>query len=109
MRPSAEIDRGDRERLVHRHHEIAGAIDAALLPSAFRTGFAERDAEILDGVVLIDVEIAVRLDAQIEAAVTREELEHVVEEADAGRHVVAAPTLEHQRERDPGFGRPSID
>ena len=29
MRPAAEIDGRDGQRLVHRHHEVAGAIDAA--------------------------------------------------------------------------------
>ena len=37
-----------------------------------RHGLAERDAEILDGVMLIDVEIAVRVDLQVERAVPRE-------------------------------------
>ena len=50
-----------------------------------RHGFAERDADVLDRVVLIDVEIARRpSQLQIEPAVTREQLEHVIEEADAG-------------------------
>ena len=54
------------------------------LPSGFEHGFAERDAGVFDGVVLIDVEIAFGFDVQIESAVARDEIEHVVEEADAG-------------------------
>ena len=80
MRPAAEIDRRDRERLVHRHHEVAGAVDAAAVAERLRHRLAERDAEILDGVVLVDVEIAGRLHRQVEPAVRREQLQHVVEE-----------------------------
>ena len=57
------------------------------LPSACRQRLAERDAEILDRVVLIDVEIAVGLDAQVEGAMPRDQLQHVIEETDAGAHL----------------------
>ena len=60
MRPAAQIDRRDRERFVHRHHEVAGAVDALAVAERLGHRLAERDAEILDGVVLVDVEIAGR-------------------------------------------------
>ena len=55
-----------------------------LSPSALAHGLAERDADVLDGVMRVHVEIACGRNRQVESAVTREELEHVVEEADAG-------------------------
>ena len=55
-----KIDRGDRERFVHRHHEVAGAIDAALVAERLAHRLAERDADVLDRVVRVDVEIARR-------------------------------------------------
>ena len=60
VRPPAEIDGGDRERFVHRHDEIPGAVDAASVAERLRDRLAERDAEILDRVMLVDVEIARR-------------------------------------------------
>ena len=60
VRPAAEIDGRDRQRLVHRHDEVAGAVDAAAVAERLRDRLAERDAEILDRVMLIDVEIARR-------------------------------------------------
>ena len=98
-----EIDGRDGQRLVHRHDEIPGAVDAALVAERLRHGFAERDAEVLDGVMLIDVEIALGLDPQVEAAVAREELQHVIEEPDAGRDVVPAPPVEDERQADLAF------
>ena len=85
---SAEVDGGDAESFVHRHEEVAGAQDAALVAECLVEGLAERDADIFDGVVLIDIEIAVALQFEVEAAVASEELEHVIEETDAGRDLV---------------------
>ena len=56
-----------------------------------------------------DVEITFRIDLQIERAVTREELEHVIQEPDAGGDPVTAAPLERQRHSNPGLGRLAID
>src|SRR5260370_31101938 len=39
----------------------------------------------------------------------RDQLQHVIQEADAGRDVVAPLALECQRDSDPGLGRPPVD
>ena len=59
VRPAAEVDGRDGQRLVHRHDEVAGAVDAASVAERLGHRLAERDAEVLDGVMLVDVEIAV--------------------------------------------------
>ena len=109
MRPPAEIDCGDRQRFVHRHHEVAGAVDAAAVAERLRHGLAERDADVLDRVMLIDVEVARCAQLEIEAAVTREQLEHVIEKPDAGADVVTALAVERQRQRDLRLGRDTFD
>ena len=109
VRASAEIDRGDGQRLVHRHDEVAGAVDAAPLPERGRDRLAERDAEVLDGVMLIDVEVARRVDAQVERAVARKQLEHVIEKADPRPYLITALTFERQRQGDLRLGRISLD
>ena len=58
VRASSQVDRRDCQRLVHRHDEVAGPVDAPAVAHRLRDGFTQRDAEILDGVVLIDVEVA---------------------------------------------------
>ncbi len=65
-------------------------------PSACFHRFAERDADVLDGVVLINVEIAARGEFQIEAAVARNLFEHVIEETNAGRDLRLAAAVEIQ-------------
>ena len=60
-------------------------------PSALRHGFTQRDADVLDGVVLVDVEIAAGVHVQIEAAMPRDQIEHVIEKTDA--RVIREPAL----------------
>ena len=48
---------------------------------------AQRDADVLDGVVRIDLQIAVGNDVDIDQAVARHLFEHVLEERQAGLHV----------------------
>jgi hypothetical protein len=57
VRASAQIDGGDGERLIHRHDEVARSIDPFAIAERLEQRFAERDADIFDCVVLIDVEI----------------------------------------------------
>ena len=44
--------------------------------------------------VLIDVEIARGVDGEVERPVPREELQHVIEEPDAGPHLIASLAVE---------------
>ena len=58
-----------------------------LSPSAALQRLAQRERAVLDGVVLVDVQIAGARQLQREAAVLRDLFEHVIEEADAGATV----------------------
>src|SRR5688572_13581398 len=109
VRPPAEIDRNDGERFVHRHDEVAGAIDALAIAERLEERFTEHDADVFDGVVLIHVEIARRLQRQIESAVACKQLEHVIEETDAGADVVAAAAVDRQRACNLRLGRLTIE
>ena len=59
VRPAAQVNGRDGEGLVHGHDEIAGAQDATLVAERAVKGLAERDADVFNGVVLIDIKIAV--------------------------------------------------
>jgi hypothetical protein len=82
--PSSEIHRNDRERFIHRKHEIAGAVNAFPIAQRFGEKLAYDDTYILHGVMLIDVKISRGRKLEIERAVLREEFQHVIEETDAG-------------------------
>src|SRR5205823_2059146 len=57
-------------------------------------GLAERDGDVLDGVVRVDVGVALRAHREIERAVLAQRVEHVVVEPDAGGDVGGAGTVE---------------
>ena len=72
VRPTTQIDRRHCQRLVHGHHEVAGAIDALSTAQCLRDRFTERDPEIFNRMVLIDVQIAICCDGQVECAMPRD-------------------------------------
>src|SRR4030095_3081769 len=109
VRTSAQIDGGESERLVHRHHEVARAIDAFPVAERLAERLAERDAYVLHRVVLVNVEIALCLQREIEAAVACEQLEHVIEEANTGADAVAPLPINGQPPFDVGLGRSPIE
>ncbi len=74
-----------------------------LSPSALIERLAQSDADVFDGVVLIDVEIAFAGEFEIEAAMAGEQLEHVIEKANAGRDLVRAAAVNGEREMDVGL------
>ena len=90
--------------LVHRHDRVAVAGDPAAVAERLVERLAEHDPGVLDRVVRAGLQVAGDLDLEVEPAVAGEQVEHVVEEADAGRarcrrRVPSRP----ERERDVGL------
>ena len=106
---AGEVDGGDGEGLVHGHDEVAGAEDALLVAERLVEGLAERDADVFDGVVLVDVEVAGAGEGEVEATVAGEEFQHVVEEADAGGDLVDALAVDSELQRDLRLGGGAFD
>ena len=106
---AAEVDDAERERLVQRRRRVAEAADAGPVAERPVECLAERDAGVLDGVVLVDVEVAVDLQVEVHAGVERERVQHVVEEADAGRDGRATGAVDHEPRRDAGLARRARD
>ena len=55
-RPAREIDHDARQRLVERHVRVAVAGEPLLVAERLRHRLAERDADVLDRVVRVDVQ-----------------------------------------------------
>jgi hypothetical protein len=66
---------------------------------------AERDADILDRVVRVDMQVARGLDIEVDQAMAGNLVEHVIEEGDAGGEASPAAAIEIQTNGDPGFER----
>jgi hypothetical protein len=104
---ATKVDGNKSQGFIHRQNEVAGAVNALAIAEGFREELPEHDAGVFDRVVLIDVEVAAGLEREIEAAVLREQLEHMVEKANARRYIVATASFELERALDLGlFGVP---
>jgi len=86
-RAARNVDHDPRQGLVHRHVDGGVAGDAGHGAERLLHRLSERDADILGGVVMVDVEVAHRLDRKVDAGMPGQEIEHMVEEADAGRDI----------------------
>ena len=82
------------QRLVHRQQAIGVAGQPALVAERLSQRLAERDADVLDRVVIVDVQVALGAHRQVDQRMARELVEHVVEEADAGGDVGRAGAVE---------------
>ena len=70
---------------------------------------AERDADILGGVVVVDVQVALGLHGEIDAGMPRQQVQHVVEEADSGGDGGRAGAVEIDRDLDVGLLGGALD
>src|SRR6266850_1821786 len=84
VRPPTEVEGDAYEAFVHRHLERRVADQALAVAEGLVDRGAEHQADVLDGVVLVDLDIALGLHRQVEEAMHRDELEHVVEERQSG-------------------------
>src|SRR5262245_47013836 len=66
-RATAEIDSDNRERLIHRQDEVAGAIDAFAISERFGEQLAHDDAAVFYCVVLVDVEVTGGVQGEVKA------------------------------------------
>src|SRR5258708_756897 len=100
---SSEIHRGQTERFVHWHDKITGAQNAAAIAQSTIKNLTQRDPNILNRVMLINIQVALRRQFQIEASMSSKELHHVVEETDACGDLILSVTLDREGDLDLRF------
>src|SRR5450755_4001097 len=83
--------------------------NALLVADRARNGLTQRDADVLDRVMRIDVQVAVRLDVEIDEAMPRDLVEHVIEEGHTTRELRVAAAVEVDADRDLRLGGIATD
>ena len=102
-RAAGDVDRARRAGLVHRHHGVAVAADPAAVAERLVERLAEHDAGVLDRVVRPVSRSPWAVTPRPMPAMAREQVEHVVEEADAGVHLARHVAVEVEADLDVGL------
>src|SRR5690349_6325722 len=102
-RPSGKIDHDARQRFVERHVRVSVAANALLVADGLCNGLAKRDADVFDGMVVVDMRIAMRFDVQIDQPVTGDLVEHVIEERHARGQLLLTGAVQVDRCTDLRF------
>ena len=102
--PPAQIHDRANERLVHRHIEKSVAADPGLVAKGFGDRLPKQNAGVLDRVVIINLDVALRRQLEIEQTMLGEESEHVVEERNPCGDFGNSRSVEIPGETDFGFG-----
>ena len=82
---------------------MAVADDPAAVAERLVERLPEHDPGVLDGVMGAGLEVAGHLHVEVQPAVARQQVEHVVEEADPGVPGAGAGAGQAERERDVGL------
>ncbi|MCY1282374.1 hypothetical protein D9M70_312100 [compost metagenome] len=82
---------------------MAVAADALLVADGLGEGLAEGDADVLDGMVVVDMQVALALDVQVDQAVAGDLVHHVLEEGNPGIEAGLARSIQVDGNLDLGF------
>jgi hypothetical protein len=99
----AEIDGHKPQGLVHWHIAMGGTHDATPVAECFVDGLPEADTDILGGVMIIDVQIAVGGDGDVELSVFGHQGQHMVQKADTGLGMTLPGTVDIDAQRNTCF------
>ena len=94
IRTARNVERAPRQGFVHRRIGRAITGNAALIAQSLQHRLANSDTGIFGGVMLVDMQIAYRLDLQIDERMPRQLLQHMVQKANACGHVIYTTAVE---------------
>ncbi len=113
---TGEIDHHARQRLVERHIGVPIATQSLLVAQRPDQRLPDADADVLDRVVRVNVQIPLRLDLKIDHPVTSYLIEHVIKKRNAAGKFALTATVKIKTNLDPGFegvsgnfGLPHVD
>src|SRR5690554_35083 len=93
-RTTRKIDHHTRQRLVERNVGMAVTANAFFVSDRFRKGLTQGDADIFDGMVIVDMRIAIRAHVKIDHAVAYDLIQHMIEKRHPGGEVAFTAAIE---------------
>ena len=109
VRPAAEVQHGADERLVHRHRALPKPGDPRAIAERLGERRSDDERDVLDGVVLVDLQVAIGGHGEVEQAVMGHRPEQVVEEPDPGVDRGGAGAVDPEGDRDRRLLRRAAD
>ena len=82
---------------------MAVTADASLVAQRLGEGLAQTDADVLGGVVGVDMQIALGFDIEVDQPVARHLVEHVIEKGNTGLEDASPRAIEVDLDANPGF------
>ena len=98
-----EIDHHARQGFIKWHVGVAIAANAFSVADRLGNRLAQRDADVLDRVVRIDVQVTLGLDVEINQPMSRYLLQHVLEEWESRINARYTTAVQVHRNSDPGL------
>ena len=98
--PAGEVDDDARQRFVERHIAVAIAGQPLLVAPGLGQRLAKGDADILDRMMGVDMQIALGIDIKVDQAVTGNLIQHVIEERYASGKLALAGAIEVETHGD---------
>ena len=94
--PAGQIDDDPRQCLVERYVAVTVTGQALLVAPGLGQRLAERDADVLDGVMRVDMQVALGVNVEVDQPVPCNLVEHVVEEGNTGGELALTGAVEIQ-------------
>ena len=98
--PAGEVDDDARQRFIERHITVAIAGEPLLVAPGLGQRLAKGDADILDRMMGVDMQIALDIDIKVDQAVTGNLIQHVIEERYASGKLALAGAIEVETHGD---------
>ena len=100
---AGEVDDNAAQGFVKRNVGMTVAADAGFAAQGLFQGLSEYDADVFDGVVVVDVQVAFAGDVEVDHAVAGDLGKHMLKEGYAGVETVLSGAVEVEAEGDLGF------
>ena len=102
-RTPRKVDHNTRQGFIERHIGVAVAAQTFLVAERLGQRLTDRDTDILDRVMRVDMQIALGFDLKINQTMTGNLIKHVIEKGDTRGKLALPGPIKIQTNRDLGF------